>query len=436
MTTSLMTNLINDISSGSIQGNFGSKTLRSKNSDQEEHFRIPSPENQSQESQKSQKTDSSQGTSGKKSDASQTDDNKDGTKVDLSLSNNPAADSSAQINSMVGSVPPPADPATDKPDPLKSAKPCNNLLMSADMKLLGNDVTLSNQKLPSLGAEELKTTPGNQFAIGDQGKTDTMTIKLNEVNGKTIAIPADMEPVDNKDQSLLDKSTSDLTIKGAVGEKSGNENESSGDSAPEGNLSDQSGSAGPLSLVPLNKPQEGALNQSFSAIHQNEGGLNSALLSNQDLPPDEEQVLRQLTGWLSSHRSNELQSIRLNLSPESLGTIQVDLSVQNQQVKADIVASSAQVKELLEKHQDLLRNGLADNGLRVDQFTVRLEGPASYQAEGSMNFNNRFFQRENQPTGHFLSHNAPVTTFTPNTSPVDLTGGVSGNSQGGISIYI
>ncbi len=420
MTPSLMTKPINDMDSGSIQGKVGSKPVRPKNSDQQEPFKIPSPENESQKSEKSR----------------QTDDHKDEKKVDKSLPNDPVSDPSAQINPLAGSVPPPADPGTDKPDPLKSANPGDNLFMSADLKLPGGEATLSNQKAPSLIEEELQAAPGNQTAIGGQDKKNPMTFKLNEGNGKPGAIPAAMEPADKKDLSLLDKSISDLLIKGAVGVKSGDEKENSGNSMPEGSLSDQSGSAGSFSLIQLDKSPESAPSQSFSAIHKNEEGLNNPPVSTHDLFSEEKQILQQLTGWLTSHRSNELQSIRLNLSPETLGTIQIDLSVQNQQVKAELVASSAEVKELLEKHQDLLRNGLADNGLRVDQFTVRLEETAAYQAGGSMNFNNRFFQRESQPTSNLWSQNASVTTFTPITYPADATGKVSGHSQGGISIYI
>jgi hypothetical protein len=151
----------------------------------------------------------------------------------------------------------------------------------------------------------------------------------------------------------------------------------------------------------------------------------------------DQEVVRQLTVALSLQRTGALQSIRLNLSPESLGSIQIDLSVQNQQVKAELVASTPQVKELLEKHQDLLRNAMADNGLRVDQFTVRLAESSSARAENSSDPGSRSGPGDPQlPDPHPFREARHASAVSPSNrepggsrNPVGITGDA-------ISIYV
>ncbi|MBI3594018.1 MAG: flagellar hook-length control protein FliK [Nitrospirae bacterium] len=312
-------------------------------------------------------------------------------------------------------------------------------------------VILQGGGAPFLLPPDLKLTPGGTSPLEENtGEMLDVYSQNDAKNELSLSNPGSQAPVTSATQSdtirsdrkseatlSLEASGSEMGINpisvGKKGEQK-SEAENSRNENKNENQQDQNPSTDLFSRLSLERPHEGSLNQNAYSV-QRTGGDQSAL-SMQALPPGEKEILQQLTGWLSAHRSNELQTIRLKLAPESLGAIQIDLSVQNQQVKADMIASTEQVKELLVRHQDLLRNGLADNGLRIDQLTVRLEETAQFQAGGSMNFFKGFSQRENSPTQAFWNQSETSTPISHAPLPVDRTLVYSEGKQGRVSIYI
>ncbi|MBI3803005.1 MAG: flagellar hook-length control protein FliK [Nitrospirae bacterium] len=105
--------------------------------------------------------------------------------------------------------------------------------------------------------------------------------------------------------------------------------------------------------------------------------------------PDGRQLLHQIAEkWTLSHGKDE-HSFRLRLEPETLGTLQIDISVRQERVVAEVVTKHPYVKAILEGNQELLRGTLADQGLKVDRFSVSLGNPG----QASLGWENQLRQR-------------------------------------------
>ncbi|MFQ5779660.1 MAG: flagellar hook-length control protein FliK [Nitrospiria bacterium] len=90
---------------------------------------------------------------------------------------------------------------------------------------------------------------------------------------------------------------------------------------------------------------------------------------------DEKLLLRQVAEKIHLWRPHEGDTIRFQLEPKALGMLQVDISIHENGIVADIVTKHHFVKTLLEQNQELLRETLAGHGLRVDQFSVNVGTP-------------------------------------------------------------
>jgi len=89
-------------------------------------------------------------------------------------------------------------------------------------------------------------------------------------------------------------------------------------------------------------------------------------------PSDEKAVLRQLSHQLRSWRPEDGTPIRLQLEPERLGHLEIEMKIQEKGVSAHILTGDLSVKQLLEGNQALLREGFIAQGLRMTGFSVDL----------------------------------------------------------------
>ena len=84
-----------------------------------------------------------------------------------------------------------------------------------------------------------------------------------------------------------------------------------------------------------------------------------------------EQVVK---GMAMRTQANGTSEVRLRLSPESLGSINMKLSVDGTNVSATAVAQNSEVRNALLSHQHQLARSLAESGLKLTSFTVDLSG--------------------------------------------------------------
>lgn len=102
--------------------------------------------------------------------------------------------------------------------------------------------------------------------------------------------------------------------------------------------------------------------------------------------PEGRPLLHQIAEKWSLSLSKDEHSFRLQLEPASLGALQIDISVRQERVVAEIVTKHPFVKELLEGNQELLKGALAEQGITVDRFSVNIGNPgqASYGWENRL----------------------------------------------------
>lgn len=85
----------------------------------------------------------------------------------------------------------------------------------------------------------------------------------------------------------------------------------------------------------------------------------------------EAQLMRQVTDRLESHDLKQgTDRISLRLSPEHLGNLQLNLRMEDQQVRVEIVAENRAVREALLQQVDQLKETLSRQNIKMESFDV------------------------------------------------------------------
>jgi flagellar hook-length control protein FliK len=100
----------------------------------------------------------------------------------------------------------------------------------------------------------------------------------------------------------------------------------------------------------------------------------------------EREVVAQLVQSMRMQFRDGVGEAVVHLKPEHLGTVSISLRIENGAVSASIHAGVPEVRQWLESQQTQLRDGLADQGLRLERFIVEPDGkrqPADDQSDRS-----------------------------------------------------
>jgi flagellar hook-length control protein FliK len=116
-----------------------------------------------------------------------------------------------------------------------------------------------------------------------------------------------------------------------------------------------------------------------------------------------EQLVKSMAMRTGSDGTSEM---RLRLQPASLGTVTLKLTVDGNNVSANVVAQNGEVRSALLAHQGHLARSLADSGLKLTSFTVDLSGghakeQAHHNASG---FGRRYAVHETAAAAEAESH--------------------------------
>jgi hypothetical protein len=145
---------------------------------------------------------------------------------------------------------------------------------------------------------------------------------------------------------------------------------------------------------------------------------------------NETQLLRQIADkWAVSHMKNG-HSFRLQLEPERLGALQIDISVHQERITAEIVTKHPFVKELLEGNQELLKGTLAEQGLKVDRFSVHIGDPG----QTSFGWEDHLRQRGGGLLYESPERSLPFGMEREEISPQPIW--IKDQARGGISLYV
>lgn len=88
-----------------------------------------------------------------------------------------------------------------------------------------------------------------------------------------------------------------------------------------------------------------------------------------------EQVVQQVRDRLVNHETKPgSEQIVLRLSPEHFGELKVNLNLEGQRLKVEIVAENSMVRDSLMKHTDALKESLSRQNIKMDSFEVTTGG--------------------------------------------------------------
>ena len=99
-------------------------------------------------------------------------------------------------------------------------------------------------------------------------------------------------------------------------------------------------------------------------------------------------IINQLSEKFSQLKDGTTTKVNVILQPENLGKVGVELVSRPNGVSARILADTQQVKELLDKNIDTLKNSLASQGVNVNNIVVKaVEGAQGSELNFTQNFN-------------------------------------------------
>ncbi|NOQ50772.1 MAG: hypothetical protein GQ578_00925 [Desulfuromonadaceae bacterium] len=87
----------------------------------------------------------------------------------------------------------------------------------------------------------------------------------------------------------------------------------------------------------------------------------------------ESQIFDQVVARMSGSFNGQSGRMVLRLQPAELGSLKLELMVEGDRVRVNLQAQSLQVQEVLERNLPQLRNALAEQGLKIDQFQVNVD---------------------------------------------------------------
>ena len=108
-------------------------------------------------------------------------------------------------------------------------------------------------------------------------------------------------------------------------------------------------------------------------------------------------ILAQINNKMQAKNINGQQKITLQLTPESLGKITIELSKGKDGLQAKMLTDNAQVRDMLEKNIDGLKSTLANQGVTVNNVSVKVASVSETASE--FDFGRESFNQEQAQQG-------------------------------------
>lgn len=114
----------------------------------------------------------------------------------------------------------------------------------------------------------------------------------------------------------------------------------------------------------------------------------------------ENSVLNQLKDKISSDISTNKSQVSIVLRPDNLGKVNINLVSQNGVLTAQITAENSQVKDILTKGLETLRQNMAEQGINVGKMVVNVQESSSSNQNMNSEQNQKNFEQANSNTSN------------------------------------
>lgn len=88
---------------------------------------------------------------------------------------------------------------------------------------------------------------------------------------------------------------------------------------------------------------------------------------------DPADLMAQVSGRIKADFKSEGGEVRMELHPESLGHLKIEIRVEGGVVRANILTENAMVRDTIDSNISILRSSLEEHGLRIDQLSVGVD---------------------------------------------------------------
>lgn len=130
-------------------------------------------------------------------------------------------------------------------------------------------------------------------------------------------------------------------------------------------------------------------------VHTTTQAPTQSQVSQQPRDISNNEILSQINNKFSHFKNEDTTKINIILKPENLGRINVELINSKEGLTAQLTTNNPQVKEILDKSLDGLKDNLSNQGINVNNVTIKVE-ETQKQSESSLSFENQMGQNQNQ----------------------------------------
>ncbi len=125
----------------------------------------------------------------------------------------------------------------------------------------------------------------------------------------------------------------------------------------------------------------------------------------------ENQIVNQVMDRISVDRAGNQSRIVIRMNPEELGEVKLSLTLEKDQLKAQLLTQNQQVQEILEKHLPKLHEALSQQGVKLEDIQVGVDSNRHSGQEAFANHRqpDSFRRHLNAPSG---INNDPVNPVT------------------------
>jgi flagellar hook-length control protein FliK len=93
---------------------------------------------------------------------------------------------------------------------------------------------------------------------------------------------------------------------------------------------------------------------------------------------------------------NNKTELKINIKPESMGPIKIQVVSENNHVNAKIITETEIAKEIIEKNIDRLRSDLCKNGMEMDSIDVSVEQKNQYEGSNYRDNDEKLLRRNDK----------------------------------------
>lgn len=282
-----------------------------------------------------------------------------------------------------------------------------DIIMTADVTMEENVVNVADVPEEQVQSNQYEDVQLNAEDNSEKVSQDN-TVDVDDENGVTESIVnekavSDKETVDNVSENDDAAYENNTTVKRTVADE--NSQTGSGQSSMESqerHAGDKTKTGHVSQLKEGNVTSGGVVNNLFQTIKET---VSTAIAGEPQQTSFATRILNQVLDGIKVMTSENMSSMEMQLNPESLGKLSIQVISKNGVVTAQIAAQSEAVKEAVESQIAVLRQNMEEHGLKIEDVEVTV---ASHGFEQDMNNGNGSSHENQQEHRHADSSHSTV----------------------------